>query len=312
MNNVTKIIVAVVVFLFALLVFASYTIYQEVIKRRAEYEQRRVQNEKKTIEEIKITLLEGWTNQDIADYLEKKGLLSAKEFMSSQNSYDFSSLTFLQDKPKNTSLEGYLFPDTYIVDKKTITPETVISKQLKNFSNKLFLASSDVPTTQSNPFVYKIVGFDNIHSKGFEGLSLHDVLTLASIVEKETGIDLGKLDSNQSSRIDEERRIVAGIFLNRLAIGQALESDATINYITGKNIARSTESDLALNSPYNTYKNNGLPPGPIANPSFSSIKAVLHPIKTDYYYFLHKQPSGEVVYSKTFEEHREKKFRFLK
>lgn len=312
MNNVTKIIVAVVVFLFSLLVLASYTIYQEVIKRRAEYEQRRVQNEKKTIEEIKITLLEGWTNQDIADYLEKKGLLSAKEFMSSQNSYDFSSLTFLQDKPKNTSLEGYLFPDTYIVDKKTITPETVISKQLKNFSNKLFLASSDVPTTQSNPFVYKIVGFDNIHSKGFEGLSLHDVLTLASIVEKETGIDLGKLDSNQSSRIDEERRIVAGIFLNRLAIGQALESDATINYITGKNIARSTESDLALNSPYNTYKNNGLPPGPIANPSFSSIKAVLHPIKTDYYYFLHKQPSGEVVYSKTFEEHREKKFRFLK
>jgi UPF0755 protein len=312
MNNVTKIIVAVVVFLFSLLVLASYTIYQEVIKRRAEYEQRRVQNEKKTIEEIKITLLEGWTNQDIADYLEKKGLLSAKEFMSSQNSYDFSSLTFLQDKPKNTSLEGYLFPDTYIVDKKTITPETVISKQLKNFSNKLFLASSDVPTTQSNPFVYKIVGFDNIHSKGFEGLSLHDVLTLASIVEKETGIDLGKLDSNQSSRIDEERRIVAGIFLNRMAIGQALESDATINYITGKNIARSTESDLALNSPYNTYKNNGLPPGPIANPSFSSIKAVLHPIKTDYYYFLHKQPSGEVVYSKTFEEHREKKFRFLK
>jgi UPF0755 protein len=312
MNNVTKIIVAVVVFLFSLLVLASYTIYQEVIKRRAEYEQRRVQNEKKTIEEIKITLLEGWTNQDIADYLEKKGLLSAKEFMSSQNSYDFSSLTFLQDKPKNTSLEGYLFPDTYIVDKKTITPETVISKQLKNFSNKLFLAFSDVPTTQSNPFVYKIVGFDNIHSKGFEGLSLHDVLTLASIVEKETGIDLGKLDSNQSSRIDEERRIVAGIFLNRLAIGQALESDATINYITGKNIARSTESDLALNSPYNTYKNNGLPPGPIANPSFSSIKAVLHPIKTDYYYFLHKQPSGEVVYSKTFEEHREKKFRFLK
>lgn len=312
MNNVTKIIVAVVVFLFALLVFASYTIYQEVIKRRAEYEQRRVQNEKKTIEEIKITLLEGWTNQDIADYLEKKGLLSAKEFMSSQNSYDFSSLPFLQDKPKNTSLEGYLFPDTYIVDKKTITPETVISKQLKNFSNKLFLASSDVPTTKSNPFVYKIVGFDNIHSKGFEGLSLNDVLTLASIVEKETGIDLGKLDSNQSSRIDEERRIVAGIFLNRMAIGQALESDATINYITGKNIARSTESDLALNSPYNTYKNNGLPPGPIANPSFSSIKAVLHPIKTDYYYFLHKQPSGEVVYSKTFEEHREKKFRFLK
>jgi UPF0755 protein len=312
MNNVTKIIVAVVVFLFSLLVLASYTIYQEVIKRRAEYEQRRVQNEKKTIEEIKITLLEGWTNQDIADYLEKKGLLSAKEFMSSQNSYDFSSLTFLQDKPKNTSLEGYLFPDTYIVDKKTITPETVISKQLKNFSNKLFLASSDVPTTQSNPFVYKILGFDNIHSKGFEGLSLHDVLTLASIVEKETGIDLGKLDSNQSSRIDEERRIVAGIFLNRMAIGQALESDATINYITGKNIARSTESDLALNSPYNTYKNNGLPPGPIANPSFSSIKAVLHPIKTDYYYFLHKQPSGEVVYSKTFEEHREKKFRFLK
>lgn len=312
MNNVTKIIVAVVVFLFALLVFASYTIYQEVIKRRAEYEQRRVQNEKKTIEEIKITLLEGWTNQDIADYLEKKGLLSAKEFMSSQNSYDFSNLPFLQDKPKNTSLEGYLFPDTYIVDKKTITPEAIISKQLKNFSNKLFLASSDVPTTQSNPFVYKILGFDNIHSKGFEGLSLHDVLTLASIVEKETGIDLGKLDSNQSSRIDEERRIVAGIFLNRMAIGQALESDATINYITGKNIARSTESDLALNSPYNTYKYNGLPPGPIANPSFSSIKAVLHPIKTDYYYFLHKQPSGEVVYSKTFEEHREKKFRFLK
>ena len=112
--------------------------------------------------------------------------------------------------------------------------------------------------------------------------------------------------------LDEERRIVAGIFYNRLNAGMALQSDATINYFTGKNDPSPLLEDLEKNSPYNTYKNRGLPPTPIGNPSLSSITAVLNPTNTDYFYFLHKQPSGEPVYSRTFEEHVANKQKYLK
>jgi UPF0755 protein len=92
----------------------------------------------------------------------------------------------------------------------------------------------------------------------------------------------------------------------------ALQSDATVNYATGKNLPSPTLADLEVNSPYNTYKHRGLPPGPISNPSLSSLMAAIYPAETDYLYFLHKQPSGEPVYSKTFEEHVANKLKYLK
>ena len=123
-------------------------------------------------------------------------------------------------------------------------------------------------------------------------------------MEKESG---GKGSPSQNISLDQERKMIASVFYNRLMIGKALESDATVNYATGKSSPGASSEDLQVNSPYNTYKYPGLPPGPICNPSLGSIQAVLAPIKTDYYYFLHHQPSGEVDFSKTFEEHRAKK-----
>ena len=131
-------------------------------------------------------------------------------------------------------------------------------------------------------------------------------IPLASILEKESGNSTGAVDGST------EREIISGIFYNRLLIGQALESDATINYVTGKDNPAPLTNDLEANSPYNTYKYPGLPPGPISNPSLSSIEAALHPQKSSYYYFLHDQSNGKVYFSKTFDEHLQNKAKYLK
>ena len=116
-----------------------------------------------------------------------------------------------------------------------------------------------------------------------------DDIILASIVEREV-------------RKDEDRRMVADIFLKRLEIGMALQADSTVNYATGKANPSATYADIKIDSPYNTYKYRGLPPAPISNPGYAAIFAVLHPIPNDYYYFL-TTPSGEVKYARTLAEH---------
>jgi UPF0755 protein len=172
---------------------------------------------------------------------------------------------------------------------------------------KFSLASQDVNQSEGRYFPK---GYENLNlSQGKKGLSVYELVTLAAIVEKETG---QSGESINSKRLAEERQYVSGIFYNRLLAGQPLESDATVNFVTGASRAQPTYKDLEANSAYNTYKFPGLPPGPIANVSYSSLFAVLHPIKNDYYYFLHKQPSGEVVYSKTFQEHLQNKAKYLK
>ena len=105
---------------------------------------------------------------------------------------------------------------------------------------------------------------------------------------------------------------VSSVFRNRLEVGKALESDATINYITNTGRAQSTYEDLKVDSPYNTYKYSGLPPGPISNPGIEAIKAVIYPEKTDYFYFLTKKENGEAVFSKTYQEHLKNKYKYLK
>ena len=260
----------------------------------------------KPLEEISIRFIEGWQNSDYASYLDKNQVVTKADFNSSLATLDRSQYRFLGTVPKNSDLEGFLFPDTYRV-LKDATSKDIIKKLLDNFGKKLSTTEFGV---QDN---YLITGYQNLKStKTPGGMSLYEVVTLASILEKETGTDLSKKGADQTERLIPERRTVAGIFLNRLTVGKALESDATINYITGKDKASPDLTDLEKNSPYNTYKYPGLPPGPICNPSLMSIEAVLNPIKTDYFYFLHKQPSGEVVYSKTFEEHVNNKFKYLK
>ncbi|MEK7130136.1 MAG: endolytic transglycosylase MltG [Patescibacteria group bacterium] len=233
-------------------------------------------------EQIKITIPEGLSNKEIAKIWEEKKMGTMDDFLAKASIVDSreiipgSTYDFLALKQKDTDLEGYLYPDTYYVFKDS-KPEDLIKKMLDNFENKTKDILAEVQSS---------------------GKDFHDVLTLASIVEREVPKT-------------SERPIIAGLFLKRIQIGMALQSDATVNYVTGKYRLRPTYDDLQVDSPYNTYKNRGLPPSPIGNPSISSIKAVLNPEQSEYLYFLSK-PTGETVFSKTLDEHNENKAKYLK
>ncbi len=129
--------------------------------------------------------------------------------------------------------------------------------------------------------------------------TVHEIITLASIIEKEV-------------RSEKDMALVAGILLKRLEIGMPLEVDSTINYITGKNDPSVQSVDLQINSPYNTYKNYGLPPGPISNPGLASIKAAVYPEESDYLFYLNRQDTGETIFSKNYDEHLTNKYKYLK
>ncbi len=227
--------------------------------------------------EKKVTFIEGWDNGEIAVYLEKLGFFKKEDFLkktsdalSFQDKFDF-----LKDG-KIETLEGFIFPDTYRVFAET-SPDGVIFRALYNFQNKI----------------------DENLKKEIEkqGKTLYEIITLASIVEKEAASK-------------EDRAIVAGIFWKRLAAGMALQADSTVNYATGKNVSQASAEDIKIKSPYNTYKYRGLPPGPICNPGLESIKAAIYPQKSSYWYFLNT-PDGRTIYSKTFEEHRSNKIKYL-
>ena len=230
-------------------------------------------------QEIDVTIIEGWNINQIANYLESQGIFSSEEVLAYVSSVDpglKNDYDFLADFNGDESLEGYLFPDTYRIYYDTEV-ESLVRKMLNNFANKL---TSDLREEIAR-----------------QGKSIYEVITLASIVEKEVATD-------------EDRRIVAGIFNKRLRDNYPLQSDATVNYITGKNMVQPTFEDTEINHPYNTYKYIGLPPGPISNPGLSSILAVVYPDNTPYYYFL-TTPAGEVIYSRTYSEHLNNKNKYL-
>jgi len=246
-----------------------------------------------------IQILEGWTMRDIGQYLETRGLYKNEDFLDitgfPQIDYrdnqtkpalnDFSTqFSFLEDKPKYYGLEGYLFPDTYRIYASSTVPE-VIEKMLANFDKKL--------TAQMRADIKA------------QGKTIYEIITLASLVEKEAPIDYQTSD-------DRDARIIAGIFLNRLHIGQGLQSDATLSYIYGDNKPAHTGAELENSSPYNTYKYRGLPPGPICNPGILAIKAAIYPIVTEYNYFLTPKGKDTVVYARTYQEHLQNKYKYLK
>ena len=286
------------VLLVIVLVAAAIFLFEKYQAHKLKQEQHQ-NSEKNKTEEISITLIEGWSNKEIGDYLQKQGIVTSVDFLQTIKSYDTTEYDSFLPKEAKGKLQGFLYPDTYRLFKSTadrsITPaavasEQILTKLLNNFKIKL---PKDA---------------ENLAKK--QGLSLYEAITLASIVENETGRNA--FTAEQKAKLDEERKIIAGIFYNRLNSGVALQSDATINYITNKKDPAVSQADLEISSPYNTYRNKGLPPTPISNPSLSSILAVLEPAKTDYFYFLHKQPSGEAVYSKTFEEHVVNKQKYLR
>lgn len=215
----------------------------------------------------KFTIPEGYHLRQIAEVLAKNEIMTAKEFWAvvKEGTYDYF---FLEDLPANEKrLEGYLFPDTYLVP-IGCSAEEVVATMLKRFWN-----------------VYQALPANET------GLTIHQVVTLASIVEGECCLD-------------EERPIVASVFLNRLKRGQKLEADSTVQYALEERTQRVLYDDLEVKSEYNTYRISGLPPGPIGCPGQASLQAVLQAADTDYYYFVAKKDqSGEHVFSRTFAEH---------
>ncbi|MAG44391.1 hypothetical protein CL633_00700 [bacterium] len=179
---------------------------------------------------------------------------------------------------ENSSLEGFLFPDTYRFHKDS-DARMIAEKMLTNFDKKFNLNLQQEIIRQEK--------------------TIYEVVTLASIVQKE-------------AVSYEDMRWVAGVFLNRLKINKPLESDATVNYSTGKNLRQPSYKDTYIDSPYNTYKNIGLPPSPICNPSLSAIKAVIYPKEHNYLYFLHPKNAKMGIYSKTYAEHLRNKNAYLK
>lgn len=222
-------------------------------------------------EEASVRVVEGWTIEDVREQLTNANATSSlSDFLVDDRAKDFP---FLKGLPSNTPLEGYLFPDTYRVWKDQL-PHSLITRQLSEFGEK-----TD--------------GFMEEAKK--QGRTLHEIVILASIVEKEAGRD-------------EDRPIIAGIFMNRLNNSMRLQSDATLNYIIKSGRARLTNEDLRNESPYNSYSHDGLPPGPISNPGLASLEAALHPATTDYFYFL-ADAQGKTYFAKTLDQHNANKYR---
>jgi len=205
-----------------------------------------------------ITILEGWRSEEIATKLAKELDIPEKEFL-------------------RFSEEGKMFPDTYRVPKDA-SATAIVTLFKNNFTKKV------------TPKMLEDIEKEN--------MSLDEVITLASIVERE-------------GKTDEDRPIIAGILLNRLQKGWPLETDATLQYALGYQSNEKswwkkelTDEDKNIDSPYNTYTNTGFPPGPIANPGIQAILAVVYPKKTNYMFYLH-DTKGNVHYAKTLEEHEQ-------
>jgi len=225
-----------------------------------------------------ITIIEGWNLKQIDNYLSEQGVNIDRKLASFKVSDYKTDYDFLTDAPAKADLEGYLFPDTYRVFAST-TADEIVRKMLGNFESKVTPAM--------------------ITEIGRQQKTLHQVVTLASVVEKEV-----------TSKND--MKVVAGIFWDRIKNGQALESCATLAYILGENKAQYTYEDTRIESPYNTYINRGLPPRPIANPGLNAIAGTIYSTYTDYNYFLSRPDTRETVFSRTYEEHTANKQKYLK
>jgi UPF0755 protein len=224
--------------------------------------------------QIAVTIPEGFTIEQIANELETKEIVSAKEFLSIAKTGEGLSSQLIKDIPiKKASkyrLEGYLFPDTYYFEKDS-EPAIVMERMLKR--------------------LYDVIASFN----GQPPLSVHEWVTLASIVERE-------------AVLHDERAKIAGVFFNRLEENWKLQACATVLYAIGKPKERLLYEDLDIESPYNTYLNEGLPVGPIASPGKKALEAVLFPQEHEYFFYVIKgDGSGGHNFSKTYSDHQKYK-----
>lgn len=201
---------------------------------------------------VKFTHIEGESVEQIA----KKAEVIFKNF----NSELFFELT--------NNLEGKLFPETYLV------PNTFTTEEFVDLMSQTFVEKIEPHTDKINNFY----------------LSLDEILTLASIIERE-------------ANTSESKKIVSGILQNRLKINMPLQADASIEYVLNKPLSELTPEDLKIDSPFNTYTNTGLPPHPIGNPGLEAILAVLEPQESEYLFYI-TDDAGNFYYAKNFDEHR--------
>ena len=221
----------------------------------------------------KVTILEGWTIEDIAEKVSNSLKIDKNEFI------DASTDIALLKKwdIENNSFEGYLFPDTYQFDEDQDAIgviNTMVSEYKKNFTSQMRERMDEINLTEN------------------------EVLALASIIEGE-------------AIYDSERPRISGVYHNRLKKGMRLQADPTIQYIIEDSPRRLLNKDLKIKSPYNTYLNYGLPPGPINSPGLESIKAALYPEKVDFLFFVAKG-DGYHTFSRTEKEHNKAKRDFQK
>ena len=226
---------------------------------------------------LSFTIPEGFTLKQIVDRLEQKKIINKSVFMKLISNGEFK-YDFLQGLPEGPNrLEGYLFPDTYKISSKT-TERQIIDIMLARFAKEI-----------TPEFIAKAAKLE---------LTVHQAVILASIIERE-------------AQKEEERPKVAAVFLNRLRKGWKLESCATVQYALGKNKERLFDTDLLIDSPYNTYKYYGLPAGPISCPGGSSLQAAVNPANVDYMFFVVYE-DGKHIFSRTLKEHIRNKALYLK
>ena len=211
-----------------------------------------------------ITVPEGWSLMQIVPQLAR---VLEVPVDSVQAAVRDTALLHRLDVPTPT-LEGYLFPDTYVFPDGT-TARAAVRVMVERFER--------VWQPEWNARLQALA------------MSRHDVMALASIVEKE-------------ARLPEERAVIAAVYLNRLKAGMLLQADPTVQYALGKHVARVLYKDLEVDSPYNTYKHTGLPPGPIASPGKPSIVAALNPANVPYTYFV-AHPDGHHEFTTSFAQH---------
>ena len=222
--------------------------------------------------EVSVTIPEGYTTKQIFRLLEEKGVATVEDLEKEAAEHDYQ-FSFLQDIPLGdpNRLEGYLYPDTYTF----YTPHSplyAINKMLVNYDSRL---TDEIREEITN-----------------SGKTMQEVLTVASLIEKETdGTDRAKIASVIYNRLNNPKAGTAGY----------LQIDATLAYLNGGKVP--TEADKAIDSPYNTYKYKGLPPGPICNPGLASIQAAMHPEKTNYYYYALGDDKVHHFF-RTYEEHQ--------
>jgi UPF0755 protein len=235
--------------------------------------------QKANFEEVTVTIPEGLRAEEIADILTEQNIMPGDEFLAFVRTGSGVEHPLLADRPANVNYEGYLFPDTYRLPVNA-TPEDLVTRMLENMAGKIPANAVALAAGQGRTFF--------------------EILTVASIVERE-------------AVIPDERPRIASVYLNRIAQGMYLQADPTVQYAMGYQ----TDTDQwwktpvtldeysNVSSPYNTYLNPGLPPGPIANPGAASINATLQPEQTEYLFFMGCGGEGAHLFALDFAEHEQ-------